>query len=149
TNWRAGCGKPASPVRREGGANPIASPYPYNVSRRLRRPDCSFSISTDNKLFSRTRRALTSNRVYAATRWRGGVTVLPAQRNQHRSLRRWARKRDATSTVRAAIDTLKLPLESIVDFVQARTDVNARLHRMYSSPRQERFRSSQWERLAL
>src|SRR2546427_5638864 len=130
-----------------GGTKSIASPYPYNVSRRLRRPDCSFSISTDNKLFSRTRRALTSNRVYAATRWRGGVTVLPAQRNQHRSLRRWARKRDATSTVRAAIDTLKLPLESIVDFAPAHTGVNARLRHKCSSPRRGRFRSSQREHL--
>ena len=29
-NWRAGCGKTASPVRREGEPNPIGSPYPYN-----------------------------------------------------------------------------------------------------------------------
>jgi hypothetical protein len=28
-NWRAGCGKTASPVRREGEPNPIGSPYPY------------------------------------------------------------------------------------------------------------------------
>ena len=30
-NWRAGCGKTASPVRREGELNPIGSPYPYKV----------------------------------------------------------------------------------------------------------------------
>src|SRR5258707_5546856 len=29
TNWRAGCGKSARPVRREGGPNSIGSPYPY------------------------------------------------------------------------------------------------------------------------
>ena len=29
TDWRAGCGKSACPVRREGDSNPIASPYPY------------------------------------------------------------------------------------------------------------------------
>ena len=28
-NWRAGCGKSACPVRREGETNSIASPYPY------------------------------------------------------------------------------------------------------------------------
>jgi hypothetical protein len=31
-NRRAGCGRSARPVRREGGAKPIASPYPYHVS---------------------------------------------------------------------------------------------------------------------
>ena len=31
-NWRAGCGKTASPVRREGEPNPIGSPYPYKLS---------------------------------------------------------------------------------------------------------------------
>src|SRR5215831_7549051 len=34
TNRRAGCGKTACPVRREGGPNPISSPYPYNSRRR-------------------------------------------------------------------------------------------------------------------
>src|SRR5207249_791388 len=29
TDWRAGCGKSARPVRREGKPNPIGSPYPY------------------------------------------------------------------------------------------------------------------------
>ena len=29
-NRRAGCGRSARPVRREGGANPITSPYPYH-----------------------------------------------------------------------------------------------------------------------
>jgi hypothetical protein len=29
TNWRAGCGKSASPVRREGRPKPIGLPYPY------------------------------------------------------------------------------------------------------------------------
>ena len=28
-NWRAGCGKSASPVRREGGPGATGSPYPY------------------------------------------------------------------------------------------------------------------------
>src|SRR5216684_5104546 len=28
-NWRAGCGKSARPVRREGGPNSIGPPYPY------------------------------------------------------------------------------------------------------------------------
>src|SRR5215472_2599627 len=28
-DWRAGCGRSARPVRREGGSNPIGSPYPY------------------------------------------------------------------------------------------------------------------------
>jgi hypothetical protein len=29
TNRRAGCGKPASPVRREGQRKPMCCPYPY------------------------------------------------------------------------------------------------------------------------
>jgi hypothetical protein len=29
TDWRAGCGRSASPVRREGGPPSIGSPYPY------------------------------------------------------------------------------------------------------------------------
>ena len=28
-DWRAGCGRSARPVRREGGSKPIGSPYPY------------------------------------------------------------------------------------------------------------------------
>jgi hypothetical protein len=31
-NRRAGCGRSARPVRREGVANPIAAPYPYHLS---------------------------------------------------------------------------------------------------------------------
>ena len=34
TNWRAGCGRTARPVRREGGTNSIVSPYPYHVGER-------------------------------------------------------------------------------------------------------------------
>jgi hypothetical protein len=30
TDWRAGCGRSASPVRREGELKPIGPPYPYN-----------------------------------------------------------------------------------------------------------------------
>ena len=30
THWRAGCGRSACPVRREGGPNSIGSPYPYH-----------------------------------------------------------------------------------------------------------------------
>ena len=39
-NWRAGCGKFASPVRREGGPGATGSPYPYPsaVATRPRRP---------------------------------------------------------------------------------------------------------------
>ena len=29
TNWRAGCGKSASPVRREGRRKPMRCSYPY------------------------------------------------------------------------------------------------------------------------
>jgi len=29
TNWRAGCGRSARPVRREGEPKPMGSPYPY------------------------------------------------------------------------------------------------------------------------
>jgi hypothetical protein len=32
-DWRAGCGRSARPVRREGGSNPIGSPYPYQGRR--------------------------------------------------------------------------------------------------------------------
>jgi len=32
TDWRAGCGRSARPVRREGGSKPIDSPYPYPIS---------------------------------------------------------------------------------------------------------------------
>ena len=31
TDWRAGCGRSARPVRREGGSKPIDAPYPYHV----------------------------------------------------------------------------------------------------------------------
>ena len=33
-NRRAGCGRSARPVRREGVANPIAAPYPYQGTRQ-------------------------------------------------------------------------------------------------------------------
>ena len=33
TNWRAGCGRSACPVRREGDSNAIVSPYPYQRRR--------------------------------------------------------------------------------------------------------------------
>src|SRR6266849_1711352 len=29
TDWRAGCGRSARPVRREGATKPIGAPYPY------------------------------------------------------------------------------------------------------------------------
>ena len=32
TDWRAGCGRPARPVRREGVSKPIDAPYPYQES---------------------------------------------------------------------------------------------------------------------
>lgn len=32
-NWRAGCGKSASPVRREGVPKSIGPPYPYPCER--------------------------------------------------------------------------------------------------------------------
>jgi hypothetical protein len=35
-DWRAGCGRSARPVRREGGSNPIGSPYPYHGAHRHR-----------------------------------------------------------------------------------------------------------------
>ena len=38
TNWRAGCGRSARPVRREGELKPMSSPYPYH-SGGLRNPD--------------------------------------------------------------------------------------------------------------
>jgi|SRR5712671_5528244 len=31
TDWRAGCGRSARPVRREGGSKPIDAPYPYSI----------------------------------------------------------------------------------------------------------------------
>ena len=31
TNWRAGCGRSARPVRREGASKPIGAPYPYQA----------------------------------------------------------------------------------------------------------------------
>src|SRR6185312_1749722 len=31
SNWRAGCGKPARPVRREGRSKSMLRPYPYQV----------------------------------------------------------------------------------------------------------------------
>ncbi len=31
TDRRAGCGRSARPVRREGGSKPIGSPYPYSI----------------------------------------------------------------------------------------------------------------------
>ena len=35
TDWRAGCGKSARPVRREGEPKPISSPYPYHPLRMM------------------------------------------------------------------------------------------------------------------
>src|SRR5712691_9707109 len=32
TDWRAGCGRSARPVRREGVSKPIDAPYPYYIS---------------------------------------------------------------------------------------------------------------------
>ena len=34
-DWRAGCGRSARPVRREGGSKPIGSPYPYQEFQSL------------------------------------------------------------------------------------------------------------------
>src|SRR5712692_9867348 len=31
TDWRAGCGRSARPVRREGVSKPIDAPYPYSI----------------------------------------------------------------------------------------------------------------------
>ena len=31
TDWRAGCGRSARPVRREGVSKPIDAPYPYHL----------------------------------------------------------------------------------------------------------------------
>lgn len=31
TDWRAGCGRSARPVRREGASKPIDAPYPYSI----------------------------------------------------------------------------------------------------------------------
>src|SRR5215475_9187281 len=39
TDWRAGCGRPASPVRREGAA--IAAPYPYRQDYAFLPGSCS------------------------------------------------------------------------------------------------------------
>ena len=38
TNWRAGCGRSACPVRREGDSNSIGSPYPYRLKSAHRPP---------------------------------------------------------------------------------------------------------------
>src|SRR6516165_5111048 len=35
TNWRAGCGKSACPVRREGWHNPMRHPYPYRQAAEV------------------------------------------------------------------------------------------------------------------
>ena len=35
TNWRAGCGRSACPVRREGEPNSIGSPYPYRANQDI------------------------------------------------------------------------------------------------------------------
>jgi hypothetical protein len=35
TDWRAGCGRTACPVRREGESKPIGSSYPYNLIERI------------------------------------------------------------------------------------------------------------------
>jgi hypothetical protein len=43
TNWRAGCGRSACPVRREGESNSIGSPYPYRLVARPTWPDVSGS----------------------------------------------------------------------------------------------------------
>src|SRR2546428_9795419 len=44
TGWRAGCGKPASPVRREGEPKPIGSPYPYILARLFKANGIKFSV---------------------------------------------------------------------------------------------------------
>ena len=42
TDWRAGCGRSACPVRREGGTGPLGPPYPYpklaQATCQLKRP---------------------------------------------------------------------------------------------------------------
>ena len=36
TDWRAGCGRAACPVRREGWSNSMLCPYPYQMSAHPR-----------------------------------------------------------------------------------------------------------------
>ena len=45
TNWRAGCGRSACPVRREGGPNSIGSPYPYHPTERLFHHPASLNVA--------------------------------------------------------------------------------------------------------
>ena len=55
-DWRAGCGRSARPVRREGGPNPIGSPYPYQQQA----PNLSFWIpacSRESRIAPRDRSA--------------------------------------------------------------------------------------------
>ena len=49
THWRAGCGRSACPVRREGGPNSIGSPYPYQFpcgSAALRCPHVPWVVAS-------------------------------------------------------------------------------------------------------
>ena len=43
TDWRAGCGRSARPVRREGASKPIGAPYPYRIAR-IERSDTGRAI---------------------------------------------------------------------------------------------------------
>ena len=51
TDWRADCGRTARSVRRKGGANPIAPPYPYS-------PLTGFGIRRESPMCLRTPRAM-------------------------------------------------------------------------------------------
>ncbi|MFZ3156285.1 MAG: hypothetical protein WA124_02140, partial [Smithella sp.] len=50
TYWRAGCGKSASPVRREGRRKPMLCPYPYSYFNRFWIP--AFTGMTVFRLFT-------------------------------------------------------------------------------------------------
>jgi hypothetical protein len=51
TDRRAGCGRSARPVRREGWRKPMRYPYPYSVFRDLKFP--GFPFSRERRLFTK------------------------------------------------------------------------------------------------
>ena len=100
-NRRAGCGRSARPVRREGGANPIASPYPYHRWYGSR-PAPGWSRRTTS---SRLRKVgETANR-----RSRGSGSRMPDRLSRHAWISAGAQHRRGVSCTRRRRSDLPRP----------------------------------------
>jgi hypothetical protein len=68
TDWRAGCGRSARPVRREGEFKPMGSPYPYHVLLRGQDTDGRDKPGHDPRVDQFQRNALQTARYRAMQR---------------------------------------------------------------------------------